>query len=211
MARAASDEADAVARAAATQAPSDLSLLVRIRRGQQDAATALYLRYAARLRALAVSQCSSEMARRVEPDDIVQSVFRTFFRRVSQGRYDVPAGKELWRLLLVIAINKIREAWGFHRAAKRDVRRSVQGQRFEQAMDAETGPDDMAFATLRMVVDDVLAGLPASHRQIVELRIEEHDVASIADNTTRSKRTVERVLQQFRDKLSAILHEHEGK
>lgn len=210
MVRPASDEAEAVSDDAAPQAPSDLSLLVRIRRGQEDAATTLYLRYAARLRALAVSQCSSELTRRVEPDDIVQSVFRTFFRRVSQGRYDVPAGQELWRLFLVIAINKIREAWGFHRAAKRDVRRSVEGQRFELAMEAESGPDDVARATLRMVIDDVLADLPASHRQIVELRIEEHDVASIAGNTKRSKRTVERVLQQFRDKLGAVLHEHEG-
>src|SRR5437867_3654775 len=104
------------------QAPSDRSLLGRIRRGQGDAATLLYLRYADRLRALAIAQCSSDLARRVEPDDIVQSVFRTFFRRVSRGNYNVPAGEELWKLFLVIGLNKIRAAGAFHRAAKRDVR-----------------------------------------------------------------------------------------
>ena len=100
--------------------PSDRSLLVRLRKGEQDAATALYLRYAQRLRALVRARCSSQLARRLEPDDIVQSVFRRFFRRVLQGDYDVPPGEELWGLLLVIALNKIR-AWGnFHRAARRD-------------------------------------------------------------------------------------------
>src|SRR4051794_32382269 len=105
---------------------SDRSLLARLRGGQQDAATELYLRYAQRLRALVRARCSSQLARRLEPDDIVQSVFRRFFRRVLQGDYDVPPGEELWGLLLVIALNKIRTEETFHRAGKRDVRLSTQ-------------------------------------------------------------------------------------
>src|SRR5580658_3450132 len=95
------------------QDPSDRSLLVRLRGGQQDAATELYLRYAQRLRALVRSRCSPQLSRRLEPDDIVQSVFRRFFRRVLQGDYDVPPGEELWGLLLVIALNKIRTEEAF--------------------------------------------------------------------------------------------------
>src|SRR5438552_8878789 len=105
---------------------SDRSLLARLRGGQQDAATELYLRYAQRLRALVRSRCSSQLARRVEPDDIVQSVFRRFFRRVLQGDYDVPPGEELWGLLLVIALNKTRTEQSFHRAGKRHIRPSSQ-------------------------------------------------------------------------------------
>src|SRR2546428_2278489 len=101
------EESDSTARQGTNRALSDRSLLGRIRRGQKDAATVLYMRYAERLRALAVAQCSPGLAKRVEPDDIVQSVFRTFFRRVTQGQYDVPAGEELWKLLLVMALNKI--------------------------------------------------------------------------------------------------------
>src|SRR5689334_10746491 len=84
---------------------SDRSLLLRLRRGSEDAATALYLRYAQRLRALVRARCSREVQRRIEPEDLVQSVFRRFFRRVQQGEYDVPAGEELWGLFLVIALN----------------------------------------------------------------------------------------------------------
>ena len=63
---------------------SDHSLVRRFRHGQEDAPTKLYIRYAQRLHALATKQTSNELARRVDPEDIVQSVFRTFFRRLSR-------------------------------------------------------------------------------------------------------------------------------
>src|SRR5262249_38717285 len=106
---------------------SDHSLLRRLRTGDQDAATQLYLRYAQRLQLLAPAECSAELARRVDMEDIVQSVFCSFFRGVSDGYYDIPAGEELWKLLLVIALNKIRAKGAFHRAARRDVRQTVGG------------------------------------------------------------------------------------
>ena len=51
--------------------PSDHSLLRRYRRGSEDAATQLYLRYAQRLRGLARAQLSPALAPRVDLDDIV--------------------------------------------------------------------------------------------------------------------------------------------
>ena len=65
--------------------PTDRSLLRRLQQGQADASTELYLRYAERLLAVAAAQTSPDLARRVDPEDIVQSVFRTFFRRASLG------------------------------------------------------------------------------------------------------------------------------
>lgn len=88
---------------------SDHSLLRRLRHGQADAATQLYVRYAERLNALAKSKSSSELARRVSSEEIVQSVFGSFFRGAQQGYYEIPVGEELWKLFLVMALNKIRE------------------------------------------------------------------------------------------------------
>src|SRR5262249_44137996 len=87
---------------------SDRGLPERFRRGHHDAATQISLRYADRLRALARSKCGRDLARLVDADDIVQAVFGSFFRRASQGQYDVPDGEELWKLFLVLALNKIR-------------------------------------------------------------------------------------------------------
>lgn len=180
---------------------TDHSLLRRLRAGEDDAATALYLRYADHLRALAARQSSPALATRLDPDDIVQSVFRTFFRRVNTSSYDVPAGDDLWRLFLVIALHKIRNAAAHHRAGKRDVRQSVPlGD-----ADPAAGADENSLTVLRLVVEDSIARLPEPARELVRLRIDGHEVADIAARAGRSKRSVERVLQQFRDQLRACL------
>lgn len=184
---------------------TDRSLLARFRAGQDDAATRLYLRYADRLRALAARQTAGDLKSRVDPDDIVQSVFRTFFRRAARGEYDVPEGEELWKLFLVIALNKVRATGAYHHAARRDTRNTTGGAAYENAVRGRPDHDETALATLRMVLDDALIGLNKSQREIVTLRIEGHDVDTITTRAGRSKRTVERVLQQFRDTMKQQL------
>jgi RNA polymerase sigma-70 factor (ECF subfamily) len=186
---------------------SDRSLLRRFQGGQPDASTELYLRYAERLYALVVSQSSRNLARRVDPEDIVQSVFRTFFRRAARGDYAVPEGEALWKLLLVIALNKVRAAGAYHRAAKRDVRVTVAGEAYDRALESERMSDEGALAVLRLVIEELLEGMPAANRQMIELRIEGHEVDEIAEKVERSKRTVERVLQGFRARLDTLIHE----
>jgi RNA polymerase sigma-70 factor (ECF subfamily) len=184
---------------------TDRSLLARYREGQADAATRLYLRYADRLRALAARQTASDLKSRVDPDDIVQSVFRTFFRRVARGEYEVPEGEELWKLFLVIALNKVRATGAHHHAARRDTRQTAGGEAFEDAVRKRADQDETALATLKMVIEETLAGLPDSQREIITLRIEGHDVDTIAARSGRAKRSVERVLQQFRDAMKKQL------
>jgi RNA polymerase sigma-70 factor (ECF subfamily) len=196
------DRAEAHVPPAATP-PSDHSLLQRYRRGCEDAATQLYLRYAQRLRGLAREQIGSDLAGRVDLDDVVQSVFGSFFRRARGGYYDVPVGEELWRLFLVIALHKVRNQGAFHRAARRDVRR----ERPPDGAGGAAAEDGASFAFLQLVIDEALERLPQQQREMVELRVEGHEVAEIAARTGRSKRTVERLLQEARRRLADILSE----
>ena len=183
---------------------SDASLLSVFRRGSQDAATQLYLRYAKRLRALVREQCSSELSRRIEEDDIVQSVFRTFFSGAQQGLYKVPGGQDLWKLLLVISLNKIRAKGAYHSAAKRDARRTSSldavGSGGEPSL--QDGGEQAFF---QLVIQEALENLPPEYRDIVQLRIEGYEVEEIADRSNRAKRTVERILQEARKRLGALL------
>jgi RNA polymerase sigma-70 factor (ECF subfamily) len=178
-----------------------------VRRGQQDASTRLYLRYAERLQRLASRQTPPQLAQRVDPEEIVQSVFRTFFRRVAQGEYDIPDGEEIWKLLLVIALNKLRATGAHHRAAKRDIRRTTGGAEFDRAAEGAAAADDQGLLVLKMVIDELLSDLPESTRRMVELRVEGYEVSEIAARVGRSKRTVERSLQDFRKRLSGLIHE----
>lgn len=187
--------------------PSDSSLLRRVQLGNQDAATELYFRYAERLRLLVRSESSPALARREDAEDILQSIFTSFFRGVGQGYYEVPAGDELWKLLLVIALNKICAKGSYHRAAKRDVRVTVGGEFLDKYSRYAQAPHENGLAFLRLVIDEALDQLQPMPRKMVVLRIEGHEVAEIATRVQRSKRTVERVLQDFRRQLTSILRE----
>jgi RNA polymerase sigma-70 factor, ECF subfamily len=179
---------------------TDSTLLRRYQSGDDDAATDLYLRYAPRLRALARQYCTPHFAGRFDADDVIQSVFRAFFHGARHRMYTVPPGGELWGLLMVLALNKVRNLVGHHQADKRAVRRTA------SVADLETHPflaaDDSAAAFLRLVLDEQMAALPESNRDIIRLRIEGYEVSEIARRTGRSLRTVERVLQSFRARLA---------
>jgi RNA polymerase sigma-70 factor (ECF subfamily) len=193
-------------RAATADEPSDRELLERFRRGEQFAATLLYLRYAPRLLALAQSRCSPGLAHRLDSEDIVQSVFSRFFRRARSGDYKVPAGAELWKLLLVIALNKIRAAEAHHRAGKRDVGATATANGLEESL-AAPAADDGNGAYLSLVVSDALERLPDRLREIIELRLQGYEVREIAEMTERPLRSVERLLQEARAELRGSLGE----
>lgn len=189
---------------------SDLSLLKRIEAGESDAAMALYLRYAQRLHHLAERQTGTELAARIDPEDIVQSVFRTFFRRASAGLYDIPAGDELWKLFLVIALNKVRRKANYHRAAKRDVRMTSSVEEVAREPRDGTADEQEALRILRMTIDDELGKLSESEAKVISLRIEGYGIQEISERTRCARRTVERVLQRFRKQLDQAMGEETG-
>jgi RNA polymerase sigma-70 factor (ECF subfamily) len=186
---------------------SDDTLVRRLQAGSESAADRLYTRYVARLRGLARSKLSADLSGRVDPDDIVQSVFRRFFQAACRDKYVVPAGEDLWDLLLVITLNRVRSEQAFQRAAKRDVRRTTQGKADEDPLAAIAERDDSAAAALRLHIAEALENLGADQRRAVELRMQGYDVAEIASALGRSKRTGERLLQEAREMLRAALQE----
>jgi RNA polymerase sigma-70 factor, ECF subfamily len=183
--------------------PSDSSLLRRFRAGDDGAATALFQRYAPRLHSLARRECASGLARCVDADDIVQSVFCAFFERARKGYYDIPDGQDLWQLMLVIALNKVRTKRSHHQAARRDIRLTASEQHLE-SRGQEAAPDAQL---LRLAFAESLALMTEQERQMVELLIQGHEVAEIATRVGRSKRTIERNLQSIRHRLSLLLEE----
>jgi len=188
--------------------PTDRELLEGLRTGDQVAATTLFNRYSKRLQQLIRSKCSATLARRLDADDIMQSVFHAFFEGASGGCYAVPAGEELWPLLLVIALNKIRTKGAFHRAAKRDVRVTYGWDDTEAVREALSRlAADEPIPFLKLVAEEALERMPPHQREIIELRVQGYEVEEIAHRVGRSKRTVERLLQTCRTELAKMLAE----
>src|SRR6478672_1607750 len=136
---------------------SDSSLVRRFRSGEDDAATKLYKRYAERLQRLAQRNTGLDLTPRFDAEDVVQSVFRTFFRRVRTGLYDLPAGDELWRLLLVISLNKIRTLAVYHRAQKRSVGATVTPGSELMSHLTDDSSETLALTSLKLVINEVLS------------------------------------------------------
>lgn len=84
-------------------------LLTRWQRGDHQAAAELYHRYASRLIGLARSRLSSQLARRIDPEDVVQSVYRSFLAAARDGHYEVQNGAGLWHLLVTITLHKLHD------------------------------------------------------------------------------------------------------
>ncbi len=184
--------------AASPQPSSDGLLLAEFRTGGEDAARCLYERYAGRLRRLAENHCKNRYGSRFDAEDVVQSVFRVFFEGARGRGYDSSPGGELWGLLSVIALNKLRGNIEYHSAAKRSVERTCS---LPDAVIPEMSSDESAAVFLRMVVDEQLERCPEEQREIVRWRIEGYGIGEIADFSQRSTRTVERILLEFRLKL----------
>ena len=65
--------------------PADHELLTELRRGSDTAAEQLYLRYAKRLLAIAEAKTGKDLSHRFDAEDVIQSVFRSFFERGETG------------------------------------------------------------------------------------------------------------------------------
>ncbi len=185
------------------QTDSDERLLERFRRGEERAATLLYERYAGRLRAFVRNLSGVDLATRLDPDDLVQATFAAFFEGAAADRYRVAEGG-LWKLLQVIAMNRVRSTGEHHRARKRDVRstRADEGL-LARAPDRQGGTQ--ACAELRLLLAELLARLPPARQEVLRLRLQDYEVTEIAGQTGQSRRTIERMLHEFRNELRAEL------
>src|SRR5690349_11260374 len=96
-------------------------LLERYRRGDDVAAEELFFRYFQRLTLLARSRLSPRLARRTDPEDIVLSVYRSFFIDARAGRFTLSRGGDLWRLLASITKHKLLRQARYHGADRRSI------------------------------------------------------------------------------------------
>jgi RNA polymerase sigma-70 factor (ECF subfamily) len=175
--------------------------------GREAAAVEIVERYTAALVAIARREINPQLARRVDPEDVVQSAYRSFFVRMGRGEYELGNGTELWKLLVTITLNKVRKQGKFHYAQKRNVSRdeSAQGSGgvplADLARSAEPGPEDAA-----MLIDEVaalLAGLRADDRPVIELRLQGYNSVEIAKETGRAERSVRRIMERVSRTLTS--------
>jgi len=181
-------------------------LMARWRAGDQQAAAELFRRYADRLIALARSRLSEKLSQRVDPEDVLQSAYRSFFAGVRNGRYSLDRGGDLWQLLVSITLHKLRDQVKHHQAAKRTIEA-------EQAFGSEdslcgiqprllaSDPGPAEAVALTDQVESLMSKLNPSQRRILEMRLQGYNLEEIAAETQRGVSTVRRVLEGIKEQL----------
>ncbi|MEZ6092631.1 MAG: sigma-70 family RNA polymerase sigma factor [Pirellulaceae bacterium] len=162
----------------------------------------IFENYVERLLRFAKSRLPQNLNARVDPDDIVQSVFRTFFRRYDQEILSSNESLELWRLLASIAYRKVLKTIERHQREKRNVVYEARNSEtnFSHAEDlTDVRPDP---AQVNMMVDELrvlLEHLPPTGQQIVLLRMDGHELQEIATKLSISLRSVNRILKRAKE------------
>jgi RNA polymerase sigma-70 factor, ECF subfamily len=176
-----------------------------VKGGDEDAAHVLYERYVQRVFGLVDSKLGAKLRATTDAEDIVQSVFRSMFRGVQAGNYEVEPGSTLWNLLAVISLTKLRRKAHHQTAQRRDVDRLVSLQTVAggEAIDAST--DEF----LNICVRETMQKLRPADRQILVLRIQGFTLIEISEQTSLSCRTIARRLRTSRKHLASLLLEDE--
>lgn len=184
-------------------------LMARWRRGDEAAATELFRRYASRLIALARSRLPDHLSQRFDPEDVVQSAYRSFFARARDGRFEVDPGNDLWQLLVGITVHKLQHQVRWNNAEKRAVfREQPLEPAHPQPGDGPVPvfarePSPIEAVALVDEVEQLMARLGPLQRRILELRLQGHDREEIAVAVDRSECTVRRALRQVEQYLEA--------
>jgi eukaryotic-like serine/threonine-protein kinase len=180
---------------------TSLVLLERCREGDERAAEALFSRYFERLTSLARSRLSTRLKRRTDPEDVVLSVYRSFFLGARAGRFTLTRGGDLWRLLASITKHKLLRQIRHASADRRSVDNEVSIEDVDKAWLHERILDPTPEEALA-IADElgwILAQLDPDARRVLELRLQGSQLSEIANDTGRSERTVRRTLAQIRD------------
>ncbi len=184
-------------------------------RGDGPIVAEFWAAYGQRLQQLAASRLAPALQRRVGPEDVVQSVCRTFFRRAQAGEFALADSAALWRLLCGITLAKTRQKARFHRRKKRAVDREQDVILGSESRDAEYQPaaDQPTPQQAAEFADELfhlMQQLDAEQQQLVELKLEQATNEEIAERMGCSERTVRRLLKRVQTRLRHMLDEARG-
>ncbi|MFM2218809.1 MAG: hypothetical protein RL240_3127 [Planctomycetota bacterium] len=183
-----------------TEPGSITQWLQRLHSGEADAAKEIWNRYYPRVVRLAALQLIKSDDRSIDEEDVAQSTFRTVYLAVMNGKYpDIEDRRDLWRLLLVSTLNRVRRHHRDSHTLKRSVNELVTQDQSRRRLIMEiSGPD--AQAEMADLIETLFRRLDQEDptgelRQIALLKLEEHSASAIA---RRLKRRKNHVLQRIR-------------
>lgn len=192
--------------------PSFEQLLGTVRAGDTNEIGAIVVRrFGAQLVALSASHLSQRLQPRVDAEDVVQSIFKTFFRQLGDEQLELNDWDSLWGLLAQAAMWRICRYAKHHLAQKRSLAQETslapEGPPEARMLNREPNAADVLVAD--ELQQQLLAGLKEQHRPIVVRILDGATHEAIATELRTSISTVERVHRRAKEVLRGILETDE--
>jgi RNA polymerase sigma factor (sigma-70 family) len=187
----------------------------RLRAGDESAAQVLWERYFEKLAALARHKLASLPRRAADEEDVALSALKSFYRGVAMDRFPNLSDRfDLWKVLVTITTRKAAAQRRRHFSQKRG-HGAVRGESLFVQSPADPEPvggiDQFAgrepspelAAMLAEECAGLLSQLDERKRPIALLKMEGFTNQEIADQLDLAVRTVERRLEQIRQRWSS--------
>src|SRR5262249_23630444 len=144
---------------------------------------------------------------KIDPEDVVQSAYKSFFLRYGEETLGDHGWQGLWGLLTCITLRKCADRVRYYRAERRDISReaSPRQEAAEPWRDAVSrDPTAEQAAVLAETVAQVLRGLDADERSIIELSLQGYSTSEISEQLGRAERSVRRLRERVRKQLERL-------
>jgi RNA polymerase sigma-70 factor (ECF subfamily) len=170
-----------------------------------DSSRAQFELFTQRLIALARSHLHIQIQRKVDPEDVVQSAYKSFFLRYGEVAFGAQKLDELWSLLSLITLRKCADRVRHYTTDRRNLAREAANQAaddvetWREAIDREPTPEQAAV--LAETVEHMLAELTPPERPIVELSLQGYSTREVSERLGRAERSVRRVRERVRERL----------
>jgi RNA polymerase sigma-70 factor (ECF subfamily) len=180
-------------------------LLLRVRAGDQRAATDLVLQLEPELRrAVRVRLSDPRLRRALDSVDVCQSVLANFFVRARLGEFELERPEQLLQLLLKMAHNKLRDRVRRQQAQKRDQRR-VEAQAEDLNDLAAPTPGPGSVVGWRDLLEEVRRRLTDDERLLADQRALGLDWPEIAARLGGEPSALRKKLSRALDRVTAHL------
>src|SRR5262245_49101797 len=153
--------------------------------GADAGGAADFERFTRRLIGLARAQLDERLQHKIDPEDVVQSAYKSFFLRYGDGALAAEGWDGLWGLLTRITLRKCADRVRYYRAECRDVAREAAAPARDEAPEpwrevAGHEPTPEQAAVLAETVEHLLRGLDADERAVIELSLQGYSTQEIS-------------------------------
>ena len=188
--------------------PPESRIVSRLEAATDSAAADVDEQYRGRLCRLVECEMNRRFRRKEDPEDVVQSAFRTFYRRNAQGEFHIDSAVDLWNLLATITWHKLLKHVETFAAGKRDPNR----EEYPEGDDLRGRvPTPEEAATAADLMEKSLAGLDETYVQVLHLRLQNCTEEEIAAALGCSRGRVHSKLNHIRKRLQKLLDDDDGK